>query len=256
MNIEGDSIMKTSLLSLLVTVFLSGTAVLAQSEGDVIINEIGNNGTQQGAYTGGDYVELLVLKSGGINLAGWHLTDLSSLTGTPKATEGRIRFSDAEGSIFRQVIPQGTYVLIWLSAKDSVSDLALHQEDVSLNDGNNRVVVFAHNSPKHIDRQEGYVNLTGKDNLALLKSWNRDAAIDALVWGGTSRWTGCQPTDLGEQALGNGTVVWFVPEGTSAADFKNNAAPQNWKSSAGASNSSPVWAYEGIDDSSLQPVKK
>jgi hypothetical protein len=154
------------------------------------------------------------------------------------------------------LIPQGTYILVWLSSKDSVADVARHEEDVSLVDGNNRIVVFAGHSYKHIDRREGYINLTGKDNLALLKSWNRDAAIDALVWGGTSRWTGCQSTDLGEQALGNGTVVWFVPEGTSVADFRNNAVPQNWKGSTGASNSSPGWANEGIDDSSLQPVKK
>jgi hypothetical protein len=248
--------MKRILFFLLMSSFLAITPVWAQSEGDVIINEIGNHGTKTGAYVGGDYVELLVLKPGGVTLAGWYLTDLSSLTGNPKATEGRVRLSDAEGSVFRQTLPQGTYILVWLSSKDSVTDVAQQQEDISLTDGNNRITVFVHNSPKHIDQQEGYINLTGKDNFVLLKSWNRDAAIDAVMWGGTSKWAGCQTTDLGEQVLANGTVEWFVPDGKLPADFSNNTNPRSWKGSAETSDATPGRTNKGVDDSNLQTARK
>lgn len=47
-----------------------GNPLFAQKEGDIIINEIGNSG-KKSLYNGGEYVELLVLKEGGIKLAGW-----------------------------------------------------------------------------------------------------------------------------------------------------------------------------------------
>jgi hypothetical protein len=241
---------------LLMGLFLGGTTVWAQSEGDVIINEIGNSGTKKDAYAGGDFVELLVLKPEGARLAGWFLTDLSTLTGTAKETEGRVRFSEAEGSIFRETFPQGTYVLVWLSSKDSVAEVAKQKEDVVLNDGNNRIVAFAYNSPKHMDGQEGCINLTGKDNLVLLKSWSRDGAVDAVVWGGTSKWTGCQPTELPIEALANGAVAWFVPRGKTTPDFKDNAIPTCWKSSADANDATPGRTNNGVDDIMVIPKKE
>jgi hypothetical protein len=241
---------------LLTAILLWSTSAWAQSDGDVIINEIGNSGTNKAAYTGGDFVELLVLKPEGVRLAGWYLSDLSTLTGTAKETEGRARFSDAEGSVFRQVIPQGTYILVWLSNKDSVAEVAKHHEDITLNDGNNRIVVFAHNSPKHMDSQEGYINLTGKDNLVLTKSWSRDGAVDAVVWGGTSKWTGCQPTELPIEALANGAVAWFVPRGKTIPDFRDNADPKFWKSSPDAKDATPGRTNKEVDDSIFIPKKE
>ena len=248
--------MTKQLFLLLAGILASTMGALAQSEGDVIINEIGNSGTKRDAYTGGDFVELLVLKPEGVKLAGWYLTDLSMLTGTAKETEGRVRFSDAEGSVFQQVIPQGTYILVWLSSKDSVADVAKRQEAIALADGNNRIVVFAYDSPKHMDNQQGYINLTGKDNLVLLKSWSRDGAIDAVVWGGTSKWTGCQATELPVEALANGAVAWFVPRATTIPDFRDNTDPKCWKSSPNASDVTPGRTNKGVDDSILIPKKE
>jgi hypothetical protein len=241
---------------LLTGMVVSSLHVFAQSEGDVIINEIGNSGTQKGAYAGGDYAELLVLKPEGIKLAGWYLTDLSTLTGTAKETEGRVRFSDAEGSVFLQTIPQGTYILVWLSSKDSVAEVAKQQEDISLSDGNNRIVVFAYDSPKHMDKQEGYINLTGKDNLVLLKSWIRDGAVDAVVWGGTSKWAGCRAVELPNEALANGAVAWFATKGRTLLDFRQNSDPQFWKSSRDPNDATFGRTNKGVDDSVLLPKKE
>lgn len=235
---------------------VGGTTVRAQSDGDVIINEIGNSGTKKDAYAAGDFVELLVLKPEGVKLAGWFLTDLSTLTGTAKETEGCVRFSDAEGSIFRETFPQGTYVLVWLSSKDSVAEVAKQQEDIRLSNGNNRIVAFAYNSPKHMDAQKGYVNLTGKDNLVLLRSWSRDGAVDAVVWGGTSKWTGCQSTELPTEALSNGAVAWFVPRGETIPDFRDNQDPKCWKSSADANDATPGRTNNGVNDSVFRSGSK
>ena len=65
-----------SLIISIFTIFLVYNFTYSQAEGDVVINEIGNNGTKKKLYTGGDYVELLVVKDGGVKLAGWYLTDL------------------------------------------------------------------------------------------------------------------------------------------------------------------------------------
>lgn len=244
-------------LALLIVWMVAGSLTLfGQSEGDVIINEIGNSGTQKNSYAGGDFVELLVLKPEGVNLAGWYLTDLSSPSGTPKATEGRVRFSDAERSIFRENIPAGTYVVVWLSSKDSVMDVAKQQEDLSLADGNNRIVVFAYDSPKQMDQQEGYINLTGKDNLVLLRSWGRGSAIDAISWGGTSRWDGCQGTQLPEEALSNGTVAWFARRTDTLSEFRQNTDPQFWMSSKDATSATPGGPNKGDDGSIVVPKKE
>jgi hypothetical protein len=251
---KGES-MKRSLFIFLGSVFFSLTA-WAQADGDIIINEVGNSGTKKGTYAGGDFVELLVLKPEGVTFAGWYLTDLSTLTGTTKETEGWVRFSDAEGSVFRQTIPQGSYILVWLSSKDSSTEVAKQEEDISLGDGNNRIVVFAHDSPRHMDKQEGYINLTGKDNLVLLKSWSRDGAVGAVVWGGTSKWTGCTGTELPLEALANGSVAWFVPRSKTLSDFRGNTDPQCWKSSTDADDATPGRTNKGVDDSILLPKKE
>jgi hypothetical protein len=248
--------MKRIWICLLIGLLLAGMTAWAQSEGDVIINEIGNSGTKNNVYAGGDFVELLVLKPEGVRLAGWYLTDLSTLTGTAKPTEGRVRFSDGKGSVFRQIIPQGTYILVWLSSKDSVPEVAKRQEDIRLNDRNNRIIVFAYDSPKHIDSQEGYVNLTGKDNLVLLKSWSRDGAVDAVVWGGTSKWTGCQATELTPDALTNGALAWFIPRTKIMADFRDNTDPKCWKSGTTTDDATPGRTNKGVDDSLLIPKKE
>ncbi|MFA7229561.1 MAG: hypothetical protein WC061_11040, partial [Melioribacteraceae bacterium] len=100
---------------LIISLIFFSIQILAQKEGDVIINEIGNGGTKNSMYTGGDYIELLVLKPEGVKLAGCFLTDLSSPGGTAKETEGFIKFSDKGGSLFNSFLPRGTYILICLA---------------------------------------------------------------------------------------------------------------------------------------------
>lgn len=220
---------------------------LARTDGGVIINEIGNAGTKKSMYTGGEYVELLITKPGGVTLAGWSLTDLSSPSGTWKENEGSVKFSESDSSVFRQPIPQGTYLVICLGSKEEPYGGSKLTEDVSLTDGNNRIVVFAYGSPKHVEPKEGRIVFTGKDNLALVSEWKKNAAIDVVTWGSPSSWTGCVPTELSIDMLDNGKITYFVPIGKNAEDFINNTERKSWIATPDADKATPGRNNPGVE---------
>lgn len=236
--------------NLLLTILLfAGTSLLAQKDGDVIINEIGNQGTKKALYTGGDYIELIVLKEDGIKLAGWYLTDLSSTSGTAKETEGSIRFSDKEGSIFNQVFPKGTYVLICLGNPSEKYGSESFDEKTELKDGGNKIVVFTEGSEKHIEKASGTIDFAGKDNLALLSDWNKHSAVDLVTWEGTSSWDGASVTALPLDMVENGEVIYFKNDGK---NFQDNTAASLWISISDANDATPGRTNKDVDDSSLK----
>jgi hypothetical protein len=225
-----------------------GSPLLAQNEGDAIINEIGNNG-KKSLYNGGDYVELLVLKEGGIKLAGWYLTDLTSPTSPSKETEGAVKFSDGPKSVFNNTFPKGTYVLICLGEKSDKYGASEIAEDLKTDDGNNRIVVFAYNSPDNIDTAGGKIVMTGKDNLALLSGWDKKKAVDVLTWGGATKWEGSSVAELPLEALDNGYISYFKPVD---GKFADNTSPGNWVSTSKGADATPGAVNKDVDDSSIQ----
>lgn len=225
-----------------------GNPLFAQKEGDIIINEIGNSG-KKSLYNGGEYVELLVLKEGGIKLAGWYLTDMTSPTSTPKETEGVIKFSEGPKSVFNKIIPKGTYVLVCLGEQNDKYGSSEMEEDLKTDDGNNKIVVFAYHSPDNIDTVGGKIVLTGKDNLALLSAWDKKKAIDIVTWGGSSKWEGCAVTELTPEAVDNGYIAYFKPVN---GNFADNTSPANWVSTSKAADATPGAVNKDVDDSSIQ----
>lgn len=239
--------MKFKTIIVLVLFFM--IKLLAQKEGDIIINEIGNGGTKKAMYAGGDYVELLILKPEGLKLAGWYLTDLSSPTGTAKETEGRIKFSDTEGSVFNQLLPKGTYILICLGENGKNYGGMVQNEIIELKEGQNRIVVFSEGSSKHIEKTDGTISLTGKDNVALVSSWDKNSAVDLVTWEGSSTWTGCEATLLPVDLLENGEIVYFKSSGET---FSNNSATQLWISTADEKEATPGKVNNDVNDSFLK----
>ena len=224
-----------------------GSPLFAQKEGDVIINEIGNSG-KKSLYNGGEYVELLVLKEGGIKLAGWYLTDLTSPTSTTKETEGAIKFSDGSKSVFNKILPKGTYVLVCLGEKSDKYGASEMEEDLKTDDGHNRIVVFAYHSPDNIDTAGGKIVFTGKDNLALLSAWDKKKAVDVVTWGGSSKWEGCSATEFTPEELDNGYIAYFKPAN---GNFADNTSPANWVSTSKAADATPGAVNKDVDDSSV-----
>jgi len=237
-----------NLLVVICFVMIYGGTLFAQKEGDVIINDVGNSG-KKSLYNGGEYVELLVLKEGGIKLAGWYLTDMTSPTSTPKETEGAIKFSNGSKSVFNQTLPKGTYVLVCLGEKSDKYGTSEMTEDLKTDDGNNKIVVFAYGSPDNIDTAGGKIVLTGKDNLALLSAWDKKKAVDVLTWGGATKWEGCTVTELPLEALDNGYIAYFKP---SNGNFADNTSPINWVSTSKASDATPGTVNKEVDDSAIQ----
>ncbi len=241
-----SSLIKKMALVLIAAGMISGDA-LARTEGGVIINEIGNSGTKKNKHTGGDYIELLVTRPGGMTLAGWYLTDLASPSESPKEGEGSVRFSDSDSSIFRQTMPQGTYILICLGTKNDVYGESKMREDVSLTDGNNKIVVFAYGSPKHVDPKKGRIALTAGDNVALLSDWRKNAAISIVTWGGASLWTGCKPTVLPAAMGDNGNISYFVPKGKTEDAFNNTRDSKLWINTDDARKATPGQKNPGVE---------
>ena len=239
----------SKLSAILFFLVLYASCLFAQKEGDVIINEIGNGGTKKALYSGGKYVELLVLKEDGIKLAGWYLTDLTSPTSVPKETEGAIKFSDGPKSIFNNIIPKGTYILICLGDTDANYGSNAITENLKSDHGNNRIVVFAYHSPENIDTAGGKVVLTGKDNLALTSGWDKKKCVDAVSWGGASKWEGCKLTELTPESLDNGYIAYFKP---TAGNFSDNTSPANWISTSKPEDATPGSVNKDVDDSFLK----
>jgi hypothetical protein len=242
--------MKLTLFAFLVVAVLCH--VSAQEPAAVIINELGNSGTKKALYTGGEYIELLVVKPGGVNMGGWYLTDIGSPTGTAKETEGAIQFLKKDGSVFNEIIPQGTYVLVCLGKRDDMYGAARLTEDVSLSDGNNRIVVFAYDSPAHVAATEGTIVLTGKDNLALVSDWKKEAAVNVVAWGGSTSWTGCGAAQLSLESGDNGKILYFAPKEKNLEGFGVNTDPAFWVSTADNAQATPGVGNPGIDDAILQ----
>jgi hypothetical protein len=213
--------------ALVALAFLLSPALLAQPGAGILITEIGNNGSKKALYTGGDYVELLVTAEEGVKLAGWHLTDLSSPSGTAKDNEGSVRFSDREGSVFLRTIPGGTFILVCLGGRGDFYGAAVQEEDVALDDGNDRIVVFADASSGHMERGEGTVQFTGKDNLAVISAWEKTAAVAVVTWGGSSSWTGTTPVQLAQESLENGKIAFMTadPVAWESTDSADRATP-------------------------------
>lgn len=228
---------------------LLSTAAFAQTDAGVIINEIANSGSKKTMYTGGDYVELLVISEEGAKLAGWYLSDLSSPSGTAKESEGSVKFSEKEGSVFLNIIPRGTYILICLGKKGESHGSSAIEEDVSLTDGNNRIVVFAYNSPQHIEPGEGTISLTGKDGVAISSAWKKDAAVSVVTWGGSSSWTGCKAVELVQESLDNGKIAYFAPKGETG--FMNSSNSAAWESTGDVGRATPGKTNAGVDDEGI-----
>jgi len=234
---------------LVVMLLFAGTSLFAQKDGDVIINEIGNHGTKKAFYTGGDYLELIVLKEDGIKLAGWYLTDLSSPSGTAKETEGSIKFSDKEGSVFNQVFPKGTYILICFGTPDEKYGRENFNEITELKKGGNEIVVFTESSGTHIEKTSGTMDFAGKDNIALLSDWNKHSAVDIVTWDGASKWDGASVTAVPMDMVENGEILYFT---NVTKDFKDNGTAAFWISTADVKDATPGSVNKNVDDSSLR----
>jgi uncharacterized repeat protein (TIGR01451 family) len=164
------------------------------NEDDVVINEFVVNPT-----TGKEYVELLVTKTGGVDMRGWTLSDVSTRASSTSSTEGDITLPSAA---YLSNVPQGTFVVIVLNAPSgNTNSLA---EDTSTGDGNRKLVLIVGATTGLVT--SGTIDLIQNENLQL--------------YGPGGRATG----RVVDQALvGSNTSYIFAPDGTTVqATFGDN----------------------------------
>jgi hypothetical protein len=119
-------------------VFEPDNSVISVKANDVIINEYwcNDNGTRYSSIDfkpiEGSWIELLVTKSGGIDLRGWRLTINATKTSRNPLNlkEGSIVFGSA--SQFANV-PRGTYILI-IAEKKPLNDYYFQEDDLDPSD--------------------------------------------------------------------------------------------------------------------------
>lgn len=145
--------------------FAPATERAAVQPNDVVIAEywINDNGTRYASLGNrpieGDWVELQVLRPGGVDLRGWRLTDNNSKTGT------------AEGSLILPhldalaALPQGTVVLI-VASETSANAAAFARDDLDARDG--RLILYVGNGNLDVTTDPGFGIGRRDDNLVLL----------------------------------------------------------------------------------------
>jgi hypothetical protein len=224
--------MKATPILFFVCLFI--TRLAAQSAGDVIITEIGNNGGKKGTYRGGDYIELKVIKEGTV-LAGWYLCDYSSPTSEGKERQGAVQFLGDENSIFAKPLPAGTIVLVCLDSPEMKFGTQKFEIDRKLDDGNNRLVLFPYDDSTDCKPAAGRIGITGKDNVVLASKLAKKAVIDAVSWGRELKWEYADVVNLPLEALDNGCIA-FLKKST---PVEKRTDPANWVSTTDDSQATP-----------------
>lgn len=244
--------MKKVLLFLAVFICLT-SAAMAQSEDDVIFNEIFNDG--MGAPNQ-EAVELLVVTPGGINMGGWVLTD-DSKTGT---AEGRLQFNAAVAP-FNAVIPQGTYIII--AVNNTIANAILGAEDTDASD--RRLVLYRNGAYfTNLGNANGLEFANNNESVALIAGNGvNDQVIDVVDMSGggadlTSMTGGTgSATATADLNIGNGDFARFTPFGATpgVASFQFNEPAGRWTVAAGGlANGTPGATNLGVNDSAL-PVE-
>lgn len=218
----------------LIIIAIALIPVLPQSVGDVIITEIGNNGTKKGTYRGGDYIELQVVKDG-TSLNDWVLCDYSSPTSEGKERQGAIRLSGKDGSVFAKPLPAGTIILFCLDSPEMKYGTQLFERATKTEDGKTKIIVFPYEGNADCDTIAGRIGITGKDNVVLASKLAKGAAIDAVTWGRELKWDATQTSVFQPEILDNGCIL-YLKNGTDPA---KRTDPANWVSTKDDSESTP-----------------
>lgn len=215
-------------------ILLMGAPLFAQVAGNVIFTEIGNGGNKKALYHGGDYVELTVLKDN-VTLGGWYLTDFNSPTSAAGERQGRVQFLNGESSIFSKPLAKGTIILICLDSKDNTYGGKKVVETLSVDKDKKTLIVFPYEDSKNFLADSGKIGLTGKDNVVLTSSWEKNSAVDVVSWGRKIKWTGAPLVDLPLEVLDNGNIVYLKNE----TPLEKRILPENWISITDEKDATP-----------------
>lgn len=213
--------MKTIVFSVLFGWFIGSAVIVAQTENDVIINEILNGSLYR------DAVELLVLKPGGVDMRGWTITDMSTPSTSPSTTEGYCVFPQ---NPFLQNVPQFTrIVLVFYKSSTAASPMA-QQDTIAMDDSTIVLFAFGPDSLLNSVPAGSGVNLGNNDNVILVAGSNlsSDPVIDAVFYGTSSNsWPGT--TWVNNIAdIASSQIAYFTNDSTGGLNNNNGAIGKGW----------------------------
>jgi hypothetical protein len=166
---------------------------------DVIISEIwiNDNGTRYPSLDDrpieGDWLELLVSRSGGVDLRGWRITDNDTKIGS------------AEGSLIMPQIgtlasvPQGTTILIVVT-QSRANTAHFSEDDLDPSDG--QMALYTGNGHLDVMTDPGFAIGTGDDNVVLLAPGPTSSFADNVGVDFVAEGSGVTPYSFGVLADG------------------------------------------------------
>jgi len=108
-------------------------------------------------------------------------------------------------------------------------------ELVSKDKNVNQIVVFPYEDTVSCLADSGHIGLTGKDNIALIKGWVKNNALDVVSWGRTIKWQGCPIVELPQEILDNGNIVSLKKD----TPFDKHTLAENWVGTTNEGDTTP-----------------
>lgn len=194
--------------------------------GDVIINEFSVNAS------GKEFVELLVVKPGGVDMRGLRLSDVSTKAGSGMGTEGHLDFPSVS---YLENVPQGTRVVcVLLTPADSAN---AYVQDIDHSD--KKLVLFTKALPGGVLDTVQVLDLSTNENIVLLGGKLSTSATIDYVAAGTNTSIGgfsdaVWPANLRTSA--SNAVNYFT--NSTGGGFDNNDTTK-WVQNAALTNATP-----------------
>ena len=169
--------MKVFLLPLLlILVFAAPARLLAQAPNDVIINEFLVNPT-----TGKEYVELLVVKDGGVSLQGYRISDVGTKGGAGGTFEGHLDFPAVAS--YLTGLQKGTRIIVVLATPVANASPQFTQ-DTDASDS--LLILFADSLAGGVLKSTNFFDLSTNENIELLTDGSSGATTIDFVGVGTN----------------------------------------------------------------------
>ncbi len=207
---------------------IPGLALSQVLPGDIIINEFTVNNT-----TGKEFVELLVVKSGGVDMRGLRLSDVGTKGGAGGTTEGHLDFPNAS---YLSNVPQGTRVVCILVVPRTNTNNFVQDLEPS----DKTLVLFTSALPGGVlDSAASVLDLSTNENIVLLDGKLSTSNTIDYVAAGTNTSISAFPDAVWPANLRTSSsdrVNYFT---NSTGNGFNNNDTTNWVQNDVISNATP-----------------
>jgi hypothetical protein len=189
------------------------------TQNDVIINEFVPN-----ISVGKEYVELLVVKSGGVDLRGCRLSDVGSKGGAVSTTEGHLDFPNES---YLSNLQRGTRIICVLTTPSTNSVQFVQDTDPS----DSLLILFSSGLPSGVLVASGTMDLSTNENIELLTdSTSTATTIDFVGVGSNTSATNFPDAvwvQTGAPTSSSGSVQYF--RNSSGCGLNNDTAAVGWQ---------------------------